>query len=155
MSSNPSEVRITREIKNEIWRKLDVCQENGALVPLARSSRERFYVPGFYDPQVDPSLLSLRVYFENLFSPIQPELHYRHPHVKHFWIGLTLNYRRVRAQVKVHYDYSPNIRRQEPELRAISCLMTIDGFGFTYLGDYDVWQRLWVPKNCRIAFIDR
>ena len=111
-------------------------------------------MPGFYDPQVDPSLLSLHVYLENLFSPIKPELHYRHPHVKHFRIGLILSYPRARAQAKMHYDYSPDLRRQEPELRDVSCLMVIDGFGFTYLGDNDVWQRLWVPENCWIAFID-
>ena len=148
MSSNPSGVRITQEIKDEIWRKFDVCQEKGALVPLTGSSRERFHVPGFYNHQVAPSLLSLRVYLENLFLPIQPELHCRHPHVKHFRIGLILSYPRARAQAKVHYDYSPDLRRQEPQLRAISCLMAIDGFGFTDLGDNDVWKRLWVPENC-------
>ena len=74
--------------------------------------------------------------------------------MRHFRIGLILSYPCARAQGKVHYNYSPDLRRQEPELRAVSCLMAIDGFGFTYLGDNDVWQRLWVPENCCIAFID-
>ena len=25
--------------------------------------------------------------------------------------------------------------------------LAIDGFGFTYLGDNNIWQRLWYPEN--------
>ena len=32
--------------------------------------------------------------------------------------------------------------------------MAIDGFGLTYLGDSDIWQRLWCPENTWISFID-
>lgn len=154
MGANPPGLTITHEIKDEIWRKLGICQEQGALVPLTGSSRERFYVPDFYGPRVAPSLISLREYLDNLFLPIQSELYYRYPHVRHFRIGLILSYPGARAQAKVHYDYSPALRRLEPEFRAISCLMAIDGFSFTYLGDNDIWQRLGCPENTWITFID-
>ena len=55
---------------------------------------------------------------------------------------------------QVHYDFSPDFWKKAPELRALSCLMAIDGFGFTYLGDNDIWQRLWCPENTWISFID-
>ena len=105
MSSNPSRMRITREIKDGIWRKFDVCQEKRALVPVTGSRFLRSLGRPFL---VIPAYLSiLRICF--------------------------------RLSCQNYIFVTPREALTDRTLRAISCLMAMDGFSFTYYGDNDVW----------------
>jgi hypothetical protein len=154
LASYPLGINITRSVKEEIYHMVYLCRRRNRMHYLTGASEDRLYIPDLYSMDIPPYMAELRDYLLALFAPILAELRMRYPHVKYFRIGLLLSEAYAVPQDKVHYDYGPELRKLLPKFRALSCLMSIDGFSFTYLGDNGIWQRIWCPEGTWLNFTD-
>ncbi len=149
---SPRMRNFSRGIKVEIDRLLGKCR--ASLSCLTGCKGDRFYIPNFYDLDASPDLIELREYLLLVFNEVIQEMKKRHRGLRHFRIGLIVSYPGAASQGVVHYDYDSSLRELHPDYRAMSCLMAIDGFGFTFLGENDKWQEIWCPEGTWLSFTD-
>ena len=123
-----------------------------SLSPLTGGHHKRFYIPGFYELRISRPLQALKNYLLELYDSVIKEIRKTYPWLKHFRIGLILSMAGAGAQSIAHYDYDDKMRTYSPELRAVSCLMAIDGFSFSYWGDNGKWQKIWCPEGTWLSF---
>ena len=89
---------------------------------------------------------------EEIFNPLLVPLKKRYPENSYIRFGLIFSKRMAGRQGTVHYDFPASMRNRIPGLQAVSCLIAVDGFGFTYLGANGKWQELWVPEGTWVSF---
>jgi hypothetical protein len=152
MSAYPPGIRITPAIKLQICRLVDRCI--GSFRALTGCQNDRFFIPNLYGLDVSGHAVMLREFLWALYGPILEVLRGRHPYIKHFRIGLLISLMLAFDQGKVHFDYGDLLKKLLSELRPISAICAIDGFGFTYWGDNGNWQRIWCPEGAWIEFTD-
>jgi hypothetical protein len=143
---------LTREKKKHIDELL--AGARASLRPLTGGNKKRFYIPGFYDDNAPEAVIRLREYLLLLFNHVIVAMKNKYHGLREFRIGLIVSYDNASSQSVPHYDYDSLLRHFSPEYRAMSCLMSIDGFGFTYLGDNDKWQEEWCSEGTWLAFSD-
>ena len=97
---------------------------------------------------------TVNLFLLELYAPIIAILQRRHPYIRYFHIGMLISLALAFEQGVIHFDYDDLKKRLQSELRPISAICAIDGFGFTYWGDNGNWQKIWCPEGAWIEFTD-